>query len=219
MLVAKLFHLAERFVQELTETSTDIEAQIQQMQKGTKSSSLISNMEKATSFLSQSGSDMYELSNSLELGDQDYLGTKKRNRQQRGADGKFESLMKESDFGASTFNISSSQKQIQPASFGLSKLAMKGRQDQTMKRDKLNSRTRQTGGYANIGSSSIVLMNKRRQGQRGPVASEFFGQGNIGETEVDGLKGSQEYFGSSYDIDMKQESMNAEEMFQSPVKL
>jgi hypothetical protein len=61
-------------------------------------------------------------------------------------------------------------------------------------------------------------MNKRRQGVRGPVASEFFGQG-MGEMESDGIKGSQEYFGSGYDIEMKQDSLNNEELFESPIKL
>ena len=50
MLVAKLYHLAQRFVQELTETNVDIETQIHQMQKGTKSSSL--SMDKSTTYMS-----------------------------------------------------------------------------------------------------------------------------------------------------------------------
>ena len=37
--------------------------------------------------------------------------------------------------------------------------------------------------------------------------------------ESDGIKGSQEYFGSGYDIEMKQDSLNNEELFESPIKL
>lgn len=77
------------------------------MQKGTKSSSL--SMDKQTNFMSQS-SDMFELSNSLDIHN-DFLDTKKRGRQQRGADGKFESLLKDSDFNGPTFSITNSSKQ------------------------------------------------------------------------------------------------------------
>ena len=65
-----------------------------------------------TNYLSQTGSDIFELSTSnLDLGSSDFLETKKRGRQQRGADGKFESLMKDNltDFNGPTFNITNSK--------------------------------------------------------------------------------------------------------------
>lgn len=58
----------------------------------------MANMDK---ILSQS-SDTYDFSSNLELGGQDFLDSKKRSsRQQRGADGKFESLLKENEYGSS----------------------------------------------------------------------------------------------------------------------
>jgi hypothetical protein len=47
-----------------------------------------------------------------------------------------------------------------------------------------------------------MQQRKRTGGNRGPVASEFFGQGgNLGDSlDTEGLKGSHEFYGSSYDM-------------------
>ena len=176
---------------------------------------------------------MFDFSNNLDLTGQDLFENKKRGRQQRGADGKFESYIKDqmgSDFNGPTFSISNTKQGTADLRGGLmgNKASLKqNRQEHFIRRDKLHNRTRQ-GVYGNgLQSSQMSQINKKRSGgNRGPVAAEFFGQGNLGGDSLeggDGLKTSQEYFGSSYELkgglDSQESGLNHEEMFSSPIKL
>lgn len=136
------------------------------------------------------------------------------------------------DFNGPTFSITNpKQASIERGlmSLGGNKMTLstKQRQEQFIRREKLQSRTRQTG-YSNgmPGSQLSQLQRKRTGGNRGPVAAEFFGQGgNLGDSldAGDGLKGSQEFFGSSYDmkggLESQEQGISAEEMFSSPIKI
>ena len=160
---------------------------------------------------------MFELTNSLDL-QNDFLETKKRGRQQRGADGKFESLLKESDFNGPTFSVANQGKPQNP--MGRDKLSMR-KDNQFIRRDKLNSRTRQS-----YNQSMQPNIKPKRQGARGPVASQFFGDvpgESLNQDEIN----RQAYFGSSFDmkqsgkggLESQEQGISAEEMFNSPVKL
>jgi hypothetical protein len=76
------------------------------------------------------------------------MDNKKRGRQQRGADGKFESLIKDNltDFNGPTFsitNVKDRQSDRNMSGVMANKMQMhKNRQEQFIRRDKLSGRTR-----------------------------------------------------------------------------